>query len=58
MCVTVDGVLDLWLDLLTTYTHNTEVQVIRAQSISPQSTKYVNTRKALSILLSSPAIPW
>jgi hypothetical protein len=29
-CVTVDGVLDWILDLLTTYTHNTELQVITA----------------------------
>jgi hypothetical protein len=30
MCVTFDGVLYLLLDLLTTYTHDSQVQVITA----------------------------
>jgi hypothetical protein len=33
MCVTLDGVLDWILDLLTTYTHNSELQVIIASSL-------------------------
>jgi hypothetical protein len=33
MCVTVDGVLDWLLDLLTTYTHNLELQIITAPSL-------------------------
>jgi hypothetical protein len=30
MCVTVDGVLDWWMDLLTTHTHDSELQLITA----------------------------
>jgi hypothetical protein len=57
--VTIDGVLDWILDLLTTYTHDSEQQVITAPSLisilykSPQ-----HTPSLLQPAVSSPAIRW
>jgi hypothetical protein len=36
--------LDWWMDLLTTYTHNLELQVITALSLSPHFTNHHSTR--------------
>jgi hypothetical protein len=54
VCATVDGVLDWILDLLTTYTHHSELQVIRAISLT--STLY--TLSPLQPAISSIAVPW
>jgi hypothetical protein len=51
--------LDLWVDLLTTYTHDSEVRVITAPLLI--STVHKSTQHPLSIFqptVSSPAVPW
>jgi hypothetical protein len=51
--------LNLWMDLLTTYTHHSELQVIRAPSLI--STFYKSPQHLLSLFqaaVSSPAFPW
>jgi hypothetical protein len=57
--VTTDGVSDNWiLDLLTTYTHNSEPQAVTAPSLI--STLYKSPQPPLSLFqpaVSSPVIP-
>jgi hypothetical protein len=48
---TVDVVLDWILDLLTTYTHNSELQVITVPSLSPHFTNHHSTHQVFSSLL-------
>jgi hypothetical protein len=36
--------LNLWMDLLTTYTHNSELRVITAPPLSSQFTNHHSTR--------------
>jgi hypothetical protein len=58
MCVTIDGVLDWILDLLTTYTHDSKLQAITAPSLI--STIHKSSQHPLSIFqpaMSSPAVP-
>jgi hypothetical protein len=56
MCVTVDGVLDWILDLLITYTHDSELQVIIAPSpistILQITTAQANSFRACCVLTS------
>jgi hypothetical protein len=50
---------DWWMDLLTTYTHNSELQVITM--LSPISTLYKSAQHLLSLFqppVSLPAVPW
>jgi hypothetical protein len=47
MCGTADGVLDWILDLMTTYTHSLELQVIEALSLI--STLYKLPQHTLSL---------
>jgi hypothetical protein len=59
MCVTLDRVLDWILDLLTTYTHNLELQAITAPPLIP--TIHKSSQHPLSLFqpaVFSPAIPW
>jgi hypothetical protein len=51
--------MDWWMDLLTTYTHHSELQVITALSLN--STVQKSPEHLLSFLqptVSSPAFPW
>jgi hypothetical protein len=59
MCVTTDKGLDLILDLLTTYTNDSELQAITAPSLI--STIKQSPQHPLSLFqsaVSSPAVPW
>jgi hypothetical protein len=57
--VTIDGVLDWIFDLLTTYTHNSEllVQVITAPSLFSHYKSPQHTLSPFQPAVSSPAIP-
>jgi hypothetical protein len=51
--------LDWWMDLLTTYTHDSELQAITATPIIPTVHKSPqHTRSLFQPAVSSPAIPW
>jgi hypothetical protein len=57
--VTLDGGLDSILDLLTTYTHDSELQVVTAPLLI--YTLYKSPQHSLSIFqpaVSSLAVPW
>jgi hypothetical protein len=59
MCVTMDRVLNWILDLLTTYTHDSELQAITAPPLI--STIHKSPQLPPSMFqptVSSPAVPW
>jgi hypothetical protein len=59
MIGTIDGVFDWILDLLTTYTHDSELQTITEPSpISTIHKLLQHTRSLLQTAVSSPAVPW